>query len=465
MTVERLQQSFARPRRRPRHPRRDRRRPRRHAVRRGGRGLGQDQVPRRPRRRAVTARDVPMREIAAVTFTEKAAAELRDRIRRALEQTATRPPTRRRRRRAAAAALDELDGAAVSTLHAFAQRLLTEHPIEAGLPPRIEVLDDIASQVAFEERWTRFVDAPARRPGARAHAPARAATPTPTLAVLRTIALACNANWDLVAGAHGPRARPAAARPALALARSTRSPTCARSRPQCARPRRQARSTSCVDARRRGTTSCEHAPDEYEQLRLLTVGAPRRSTCDSGPEGQLAVDVRRADDVRRRDRRACASSATELAARRHRGRRAPAGVGDRAVHPREADERRRDAASSSSTTCSCSPARCCATPSTGGTSGAASARATPASCSTSSRTPTRSSATSPRCSPRATRRARRDRWDEIAVDPGPPVRRRRPEAVDLPLPPRRHRRVPARPRRRSAPRRATSPATSAPPGR
>ena len=46
----------------------------------------------------------------------------------------------------------------MSTLHTFAQRLLTEHPIEAGLPPRIEVLDDIASQVAFEERWTRFVD-------------------------------------------------------------------------------------------------------------------------------------------------------------------------------------------------------------------------------------------------------------------------------------------------------------------
>ena len=49
----------------------------------------------------------------------------------------------------AAAALDELDGAAVSTLQHVAQRLLSEHPIEAGLPPRIEVLDDIGSQLAF----------------------------------------------------------------------------------------------------------------------------------------------------------------------------------------------------------------------------------------------------------------------------------------------------------------------------
>ena len=36
--------------------------------------------------------------------------------------------------------------------------MLTEHPIEAGLPPRITVLDEIASQLAFEERWDAFVD-------------------------------------------------------------------------------------------------------------------------------------------------------------------------------------------------------------------------------------------------------------------------------------------------------------------
>ena len=38
----------------------------------------------------------------------------------------------------------------MSTLHAFAQRLLVEHPIEAGLPPRVEVVDEIQSQVAFD---------------------------------------------------------------------------------------------------------------------------------------------------------------------------------------------------------------------------------------------------------------------------------------------------------------------------
>ena len=77
---------------------------------------------------------VPMRSIAAITFTEKAAAELRDRVRRALEAGARDPQATDDARDRCRAALDELDGAAVSTLHAFAQRLLSEHPIEAKLP-------------------------------------------------------------------------------------------------------------------------------------------------------------------------------------------------------------------------------------------------------------------------------------------------------------------------------------------
>src|SRR5690606_37887571 len=55
-------------------------------------------------------------------------------------------------------ALADLDSAAIGTLHSFAQRILTEHPVEAGLPPRIEVLDEVASAVAFDERWSRFLD-------------------------------------------------------------------------------------------------------------------------------------------------------------------------------------------------------------------------------------------------------------------------------------------------------------------
>ena len=65
---------------------------------------------------------------------------------------------RARRRDLLRNALDGLDAAAISTLHGFARRILAEHAIEAGLPPRFEALDQIASEVDFAERWDRFTD-------------------------------------------------------------------------------------------------------------------------------------------------------------------------------------------------------------------------------------------------------------------------------------------------------------------
>lgn len=140
---------------------------------------------------------VELRSLAAITFTEKAAAELRDRLRRQLEEQAEGCGDAERVGRYRRA-LDQLDAAAVGTLHAFAQRLLTEHPIEAGLPPHLEVLDEVSSGVAFDERWRVFLDelladASLERTlllllacGGRVEA-------------LRAVASAFNDNWDLVA--------------------------------------------------------------------------------------------------------------------------------------------------------------------------------------------------------------------------------------------------------------------------
>jgi ATP-dependent helicase/nuclease subunit A len=85
---------------------------------------------------------VPIDRLAAITFTRKAAGELRLRIReRLLEELAAANLSADRRERLHAA-VGGLDTAYVGTIHSFADRLLRLQPLEARLSPGYEIAED-----------------------------------------------------------------------------------------------------------------------------------------------------------------------------------------------------------------------------------------------------------------------------------------------------------------------------------
>lgn len=107
----------------------------------------------------VIVEGIRLSSVAAITFTEAAAAELQARIRVRFEQMRDDTDLDVAQRDRANEAIADADLAAISTLHGFASRILSEFAVAAGLPPQVRVLDEVSSQLAHEERWHRFVDA------------------------------------------------------------------------------------------------------------------------------------------------------------------------------------------------------------------------------------------------------------------------------------------------------------------
>ncbi|HEX2292117.1 MAG TPA: UvrD-helicase domain-containing protein, partial [Gaiellaceae bacterium] len=96
---------------------------------------------------AVCDRGLDVESILVITYTKRAAGELRARIRAEL------------RRRGRADLARSLDGAYISTIHGFCNRLLKASPFEAGLDPRFRELDDAQASVLSSEAFDEALDA------------------------------------------------------------------------------------------------------------------------------------------------------------------------------------------------------------------------------------------------------------------------------------------------------------------
>jgi ATP-dependent helicase/nuclease subunit A len=79
--------------------------------------------------RAVVERGLPVDSLLVITYTDRAAGELRSRIRAALHERGRSDLAR------------ELDGAWISTIHGFCNRLLRQNAVAAGVDPHFRVLD------------------------------------------------------------------------------------------------------------------------------------------------------------------------------------------------------------------------------------------------------------------------------------------------------------------------------------
>ena len=91
--------------------------------------------------KAVADRGLSVDSVLVITYTDRAAGELKERIRERFRDLGRRDLAR------------EVDRAWVSTIHGFCSRLLRAHPFDAGLDPRFRVLDEGQARVLRSEAF------------------------------------------------------------------------------------------------------------------------------------------------------------------------------------------------------------------------------------------------------------------------------------------------------------------------
>ena len=94
-------------------------------------------------------RDVTPREIVAITFTEKAAAEMKDRIIK--EMSGETGNAGIEHSNALQHFRDEMNSANISTIHAFCSSILREFPFQAGVPANFSIVQGIDQKLLLQD--------------------------------------------------------------------------------------------------------------------------------------------------------------------------------------------------------------------------------------------------------------------------------------------------------------------------
>jgi ATP-dependent helicase/nuclease subunit A len=95
-------------------------------------------------------------KMAAVTFTRKAAGELKERFQVGLERRLRKENDPQVKERLAEA-LEKIERIFTGTIHAFCARLLRERPIEAGIAPDFTEIEGLEERLLEETAWEQYL--------------------------------------------------------------------------------------------------------------------------------------------------------------------------------------------------------------------------------------------------------------------------------------------------------------------